>query len=219
MRWPIRIVHSLWGYEPCHLVVSFLGAHNEWFSTTDDGQDANPFHFANDFIKLNSHLALKAKFILRINFKSYQESTDDHWSIYSLKVRLRIWNRSSLTIVFIIIIFVAAMFFLKKIKDKAFIPIDAPAFNRENMEYTLRNHLEHAERIMLALMIAWFVAASRAVCIFELVEDNWKSKKIEMMKMGLIWIQIRAMIMNTKFLYSLTQFWISFVMDGLVRTP
>merc|ERR1712131_108353 len=44
----------------------------------------------------------------------------------------------SLTIVFIIIIFVAAMFFLKKIKDKAFIPIDAHAFNRENMEYTLR---------------------------------------------------------------------------------
>ena len=33
------------------------------------------------------------------------------------------------------------MFFLKKIKDKAFIPIDEPSFNRENMEYTLRIHL------------------------------------------------------------------------------
>ena len=39
---------------------------------------------------------------------------------------------------FIIIVGIA-MFFLKKIKDKAFIPIDEPSFNRENMEYTLRN--------------------------------------------------------------------------------
>ena len=31
-----------------------------------------------------------------------------------------------------------AIYFMKKIKDKAFIPIDEPAFNRENMEYTLR---------------------------------------------------------------------------------
>ena len=44
-----------------------------------------------------------------------------------------------MVISFIIIVGIA-MFFLKKIKDKAFIPIDEPSFNRENMEYTLRIH-------------------------------------------------------------------------------
>ena len=33
------------------------------FSTTDDGQNANPIDFPNDFIKLNFHLAVKAKII------------------------------------------------------------------------------------------------------------------------------------------------------------
>ena len=49
-------------------------------------------------------------------------------------------NRISGAIILIIIIVGIAMFFMKKIKDKAFIPIDEPAFNRENMEYTLREH-------------------------------------------------------------------------------
>ena len=38
------------------------------FSTTEDEQSGNPINFANDFIKLDSHLAIKAKFILRIDF-------------------------------------------------------------------------------------------------------------------------------------------------------
>ena len=37
------------------------------FSTTEDEQDGNPIHFANDFLKLDSHLTIKAKFILRID--------------------------------------------------------------------------------------------------------------------------------------------------------
>ena len=37
------------------------------FSTTEDEQSGNPINFANDFIKLDSHLAIKAKFILRID--------------------------------------------------------------------------------------------------------------------------------------------------------
>ena len=39
----------------------------DFFSTTEDGQSGNPIDFANDFIKLESHLALKTKFIFRID--------------------------------------------------------------------------------------------------------------------------------------------------------
>ena len=44
-----------------------------------------------------------------------------------------------MTVLFIVAVGIT-MYFMKKIKDKAFIPIDEPAFNRENMEYTLRKH-------------------------------------------------------------------------------
>ena len=50
-------------------------------------------------------------------------------------------NRFSLSVIFFIIVVCVAMFVLKKIKDKAFTPIDEPVYNRENMEYTLRIHL------------------------------------------------------------------------------
>ena len=49
-------------------------------------------------------------------------------------------NRISGMVLGFILVVVIVMYFLKKIKDKAFIPIDEPAFNRENMEYTLRKH-------------------------------------------------------------------------------
>ena len=35
------------------------------FSTTEDGQSGNPIDFDNDFIKLESHLALQTKLIFR----------------------------------------------------------------------------------------------------------------------------------------------------------
>ena len=37
------------------------------FSTTEDGQSGNPIDFDNDFIKLESHLALQTKLIFRID--------------------------------------------------------------------------------------------------------------------------------------------------------
>ena len=37
------------------------------FSTTEDGQNGNPIDFDNDFIKLESHLALQTKLIFRID--------------------------------------------------------------------------------------------------------------------------------------------------------
>ena len=59
------LLHALNAWSPSKNTESRM---IDLFSTTEDGQNGNPIDFANDFIKLDSHLAFQAKFYLRIDF-------------------------------------------------------------------------------------------------------------------------------------------------------
>ena len=69
------------------------------FSTTEDGQSGNPIDFDNDFIKLESHLALQTKLIFRID-SIFELTTVAYLQLFTAvysDFQARCWDRASIS--------------------------------------------------------------------------------------------------------------------------